>query len=103
MCPTRELANQVAKEAMTLAPSKKFRTVAVYGGAGMGKQQQGLRGGCDLVVGTPGRIMTSSAAGTSRSITSSTPCWTKRTACWTSASGRTSRKSSAAARTTARR
>ena len=57
MCPTRELANQVAKEAMTLAPSKKFRTVAVYGGAGMGKQQQGLRGGCDLVVGTPGRII----------------------------------------------
>jgi len=57
MCPTRELANQVAKEAERLAPSKRFRTVAVYGGARMGKQQEGLRRGCDLVVGTPGRII----------------------------------------------
>lgn len=57
MCPTRELANQVAKEAERLAPSRHFRTVAVYGGARMGKQQEGLRRGCDLVVGTPGRII----------------------------------------------
>lgn len=57
MCPTRELANQVAKEAMKLAPSKRFRTVAVYGGARMGKQQLALRKGCDIVVGTPGRIL----------------------------------------------
>ena len=34
MCPTRELANQVAnEEAIKLAPSSKFRMVAVYGGA----------------------------------------------------------------------
>ena len=57
MTPTRELALQVATEAEVLAPSKRFRTVAVYGGAGMGKQLQGLSGGCDLVVGTPGRML----------------------------------------------
>lgn len=57
MCPTRELANQVNSEAIKLAPSKRFRTVAVYGGAGMGKQVDGMRNGCDLVVGTPGRII----------------------------------------------
>lgn len=57
MCPTRELALQVAKEAEKLAPSSKFRTVAVYGGTGMGKQLEGLSNGCDLVVGTPGRII----------------------------------------------
>ncbi|MCZ2344217.1 MAG: DEAD/DEAH box helicase, partial [Bacteroidales bacterium] len=57
MCPTRELALQVAKEAEKLAPSSKFRTVAVYGGTGMGKQLEGLSRGCDLVVGTPGRII----------------------------------------------
>lgn len=57
MCPTRELALQVAKEAEKLAPSSKFRTVAVYGGTGMGKQLEGLGRGCDLVVGTPGRII----------------------------------------------
>ena len=37
MCPTRELALQVANEAIKLAPSKQFRTVAVYGGTGMQK------------------------------------------------------------------
>jgi ATP-dependent RNA helicase DeaD len=57
MTPTRELALQVAVEAEKLAPSRKFRTVAVYGGARMGKQLDGLARGCDLVVGTPGRML----------------------------------------------
>lgn len=57
MCPTRELALQVATEAEKLAPSRHFRTVAVYGGARMGKQIEGLSRGCDLVVGTPGRML----------------------------------------------
>jgi ATP-dependent RNA helicase DeaD len=57
MTPTRELALQVATEADMLAPSTRFRTVAVYGGARMGKQLQGLAAGCDLVVGTPGRML----------------------------------------------
>lgn len=57
MTPTRELALQVAKEAERLAPSKLFRTVAVYGGTGMVKQLKGLEKGCDLVVGTPGRML----------------------------------------------
>jgi ATP-dependent RNA helicase DeaD len=57
MTPTRELALQVAKEAEKLAPSRRFRTVAVYGGTGMSRQLHGLSKGCDLVVGTPGRIL----------------------------------------------
>lgn len=57
MTPTRELALQVAKEAEKLAPSKRFRTVAVYGGTGMKRQLDGLARGCDLVVGTPGRML----------------------------------------------
>lgn len=57
MCPTRELALQVSKEAEKLAPSRRFRTVAVYGGARMGRQLEGLARGCDLVVGTPGRML----------------------------------------------
>ncbi|HJZ55173.1 MAG TPA: DEAD/DEAH box helicase, partial [Gemmataceae bacterium] len=57
MTPTRELALQVANEAEMLSPSRRFRTVAVYGGARMGKQLQGLGNGCDLVVGTPGRML----------------------------------------------
>ncbi|HEX4613731.1 MAG TPA: DEAD/DEAH box helicase [Urbifossiella sp.] len=57
MTPTRELALQIAVEADRLAPSKRFRTVAVYGGAKMGRQLEGLARGCDLVVGTPGRML----------------------------------------------
>lgn len=57
MLPTRELAMQVAEEAKKLAPSGRFNTVAVYGGTGMQKQLDGLRNGCDLVVGTPGRML----------------------------------------------
>ena len=57
MCPTRELAVQVAKEAEKLAPSSRFRTAAVYGGTKLGKQFEQLKRGCDLVVGTPGRII----------------------------------------------
>lgn len=57
MTPTRELALQVAKESEKLAPSRFFRTVPVYGGTGMQKQLTGLSRGCDLVVGTPGRML----------------------------------------------
>lgn len=57
MTPTRELALQVAKEAEKLAPSKLFRVVPVYGGTGYGTQLRGLERGCDLVVGTPGRMI----------------------------------------------
>ena len=57
MTPTRELALQIATEAEKLAPSRQFRTIAVYGGARMGKQLDGLARGCDLVVGTPGRML----------------------------------------------
>jgi ATP-dependent RNA helicase DeaD len=57
MCPTRELAVQVANEAVKLATSSRFHVVPVYGGARMGAQLTSLAKGCDLVVGTPGRII----------------------------------------------
>ena len=57
MTPTRELALQIATEADRLAPSSKFRCIPVYGGTGMQRQLTGLARGCDLVVGTPGRML----------------------------------------------
>lgn len=57
MTPTRELALQIATEADRLAPSRKFHTVPVYGGTGMQRQLTGLARGCDLVAGTPGRVL----------------------------------------------
>ena len=58
MCPTRELAVQVAEEFKKL--SKKHRniyTCSVYGGQNIETQLKVLRKGAQIVVGTPGRLM----------------------------------------------
>lgn len=57
LVPTRELAVQVEREAMTLFRGTGVKAVAVYGGVGYGKQMDALRGGAQLVVGTPGRVL----------------------------------------------
>ncbi len=56
MCPTRELALQVADEISALGKHKDLRVVTVYGGASMGDQLDALKQGAEIVVGTPGRI-----------------------------------------------
>ena len=56
MCPTRELALQVAEEIAALGKHKDLSVVAVYGGASMGDQLDALKNGAEIVVGTPGRI-----------------------------------------------
>ena len=57
LLPTRELALQVSKEAALLGQATGVRSVAVYGGVGYGPQTEALRGGAQLVIGTPGRIL----------------------------------------------
>ena len=57
LVPTRELAQQVAKEALLLFENTDVRTVAVYGGVGYGPQLDAFRKGAHLVIGTPGRIL----------------------------------------------
>ena len=57
LAPTRELANQVARECADLAKYKDIRTTVIYGGVSMGPQEQALKDGCEIVVGTPGRIL----------------------------------------------
>ncbi|MFL5303137.1 MAG: DEAD/DEAH box helicase [Anaeromyxobacteraceae bacterium] len=56
MCPTRELALQVADELAALAKHKDLSVVAIYGGTSMGDQLDKLKHGAEIVVGTPGRI-----------------------------------------------
>jgi len=56
MCPTRELALQVADEIAALGKHKDLSVVAIYGGASMGEQLERLKQGAEIVVGTPGRI-----------------------------------------------
>jgi ATP-dependent RNA helicase DeaD len=56
MCPTRELAIQVAQEFAELAKHRDLTVVTIYGGASMGDQLDKLKAGAEIVVGTPGRI-----------------------------------------------
>lgn len=57
LVPTRELAVQVEHEAATLFEGTGLHTVAVYGGVGYKKQIEALRGGAQVLVGTPGRVL----------------------------------------------
>lgn len=57
LCPTRELAVQVAEELAELGDPKGVRVLPIYGGTPMGPQLASLKAGCDVVVGTPGRVL----------------------------------------------
>lgn len=57
LVPTRELASQVSREAEILGGELGLRTAVVYGGVKYGPQLDAFRGGAQLVVGTPGRIL----------------------------------------------
>lgn len=57
LCPTRELAIQVAEELAELGDPKGVRVLPIYGGAPMGPQLAQLKAGCDVVAGTPGRVL----------------------------------------------
>ncbi|HKK33047.1 MAG TPA: DEAD/DEAH box helicase [Desulfomicrobiaceae bacterium] len=57
LVPTRELAQQVTRDAETLAGDSDLKSVAVYGGVGYGPQVEAFRAGVQLVIGTPGRIL----------------------------------------------
>lgn len=56
LTPTRELALQVCKEIESFTQGGFPRLTPVYGGQFMGEQRRALRSGCEIVVGTPGRI-----------------------------------------------
>lgn len=57
LVPTRELAQQVAREANTLFGDTGLRAVSVVGGASFKEQLDGFAAGAHLVVGTPGRVL----------------------------------------------
>jgi len=57
LCPTRELAVQVTEELELLQGKKGLKIVPVYGGTDIEKQAKILNKGCDIVVGTPGRVI----------------------------------------------
>jgi ATP-independent RNA helicase DbpA len=57
LCPTRELADQVAKELRRLARfTHNVKILTLCGGASIGPQIGSLEHGAHIIVGTPGRI-----------------------------------------------
>jgi ATP-dependent RNA helicase DbpA len=58
LCPTRELADQVAQELRRLARAEdNIKLVALCGGVPLRGQTQSLAHGAHVVVGTPGRVL----------------------------------------------
>jgi len=67
LCPTRELAVQVAEEFGKLASFKKgLMEVPIYGGQSYDRQFRALAAGAQVVIGTPGRVMDHMERGTLR-------------------------------------
>lgn len=57
LAPTRELANQIAKDAILLNKDAKLRIVVAYGGKDYEKQKTAIINGVDILIGTPGRLL----------------------------------------------
>ncbi|MFS1703291.1 ATP-dependent RNA helicase DbpA [Alteromonas sp. AMM-1] len=58
LCPTRELAEQVAEQYRLLAKDlPNVKVLTLCGGLPMGSQINSLKHGCHIIVGTPGRVM----------------------------------------------
>ncbi len=58
ICPTRELAIQVANEVRKLAKYlSSIKVLPIYGGQEIAKQIRSLKSGVQIIVGTPGRVM----------------------------------------------
>jgi superfamily II DNA/RNA helicase len=59
LAPTRELAAQVGEEFRGLAQhlDTPLKVSVVFGGVSINPQMMGLRGGTDIVVATPGRLL----------------------------------------------
>ena len=58
LCPTRELAIQVADEIRRLAKYMHgIKVLPIYGGQDIVRQIRGLKDGTQIVIGTPGRVM----------------------------------------------
>jgi len=67
LCPTRELADQVAKEIRNLARAiHNIKVLTLCGGMPFGPQIGSLEHGAHIIVGTPGRVLDHLTKGTLR-------------------------------------
>ena len=57
LVPTRELAIQVASVVEALASPRQLRVTLLYGGRSLRPEHTALKGGAQIVIGTPGRTL----------------------------------------------
>jgi ATP-dependent RNA helicase RhlE len=57
LTPTRELAAQVLEDVQTYSKHVDLRSMVIFGGVKQNPQVSKLRGGIDILVATPGRLM----------------------------------------------
>jgi len=57
IAPTRELAKQIYDDAAPLNKHLKYKLALAYGGTDYDKQRDVIAKGCDVLIGTPGRII----------------------------------------------
>ena len=57
MAPTRELAEQIHQEIGVLGRRTLIRSATVYGGVGYDPQVRKLKGGAEMIVACPGRLL----------------------------------------------
>lgn len=57
VAPTRELATQIFDEARRLCYRSMLRPCVAYGGPPARDQMDELKKGCDVLIGTPGRLI----------------------------------------------
>jgi ATP-dependent RNA helicase DDX3X len=56
VCPSRELATQIFDEARRFCYRTMLRPCVIYGGGPVAEQIMQLQKGCDVLIGTPGRL-----------------------------------------------
>jgi ATP-dependent RNA helicase DeaD len=57
LCPTRELAHQVATQISLLGQFRQIQVASIYGGASYQTQIRALKQGAQIIVATPGRLI----------------------------------------------
>jgi ATP-dependent RNA helicase RhlB len=57
IAPTRELAIQIDKDFRNLGRDTGLKSALIYGGVDYDKQREQLRGGVDIIIATPGRLL----------------------------------------------
>ncbi len=57
LTPTRELAAQIAQNVKEYSQNLRIKSAVVFGGVSINPQMQKLRGGVDILIATPGRLL----------------------------------------------